>query len=338
MQSELLLTHSRYQTEGCARVKVTEEGRRLLGEAVGKLVGRDGVNISCVCGEYADQGITRVDRHGLTYPLFLCKSCGIIRMNPQPNEEELVWYYSNLYRPLYNHTNDLRELFQSKLWKGDLVQNTLIEAGLSSKFTTVLDLGCGGGWGLKKFHDAGMECIGFDYSEELIEFGNSQGLDLRMGGIDDAIAAGMKGDLVIFSHVLEHVRDPGGELQKLKGLLADGGLLYLETPSIKRIKKRLFGDSLRYWQRAHLWEFQLEHVSYFVRKVGLSVLFQLDDGDSCYVICRDDGVDEIVSFPRLGLDVRDLILGFEKQRVAFSTTLVRAWRGLRSFIGRLLGR
>ena len=338
MPRELLLKHSRYNRVGVPFVSLTEKGIDLLGKTSGKLLDDDGLEVPCICGENQDIGITRVDRHGLPYPLFLCEACGLIRMNPQPNEADLVWYYSELYRPLYTQTEDIAGLFESKLWKGDLVADVLHQCDVFRDFPFVLDVGCGGGWTLKRFHENGSNCVGYDYSEDLIQFGRNQGLDLRVGGLDEALESDILADLVIFSHVLEHVRNPENEIRKLKRLLKDGGLLYIETPSIYRIKKRLYGDSLLYWQRAHLWEFQLEHVVYFVKKCGLSVVYHHDDGDSCYVICKNEDSGGEIELPFLGDRVIRLILDFERQRSSLKTMVSKRCGKLRSVIGNLLRR
>ena len=339
MAGIFLFDSDRYRVTGSPTVEFSENMTPILNEAAKRLENAYDNLEPCPCGVVEDSTITLTDRHGLAYPLFLCESCGLLRMNPQPSDDELTWYYSNLYRPLYNQRSNPKEIFENKLWKGEILDKILSMAGLDRDFSLILDIGCGGGWTLKEKHDSGQKCVGYDFSEDLIQFGRELGLDLRMGGPEEALKEGIRGDLLIYSHVLEHVRDPVEELRKLRQLLEEGGLLYIETPYIGRIGKRLHGDSLCYWQRAHLWEFQLEHVMYFANRAGLSVVWTHQDDDNCYVICEKGELDsEGVELPAIGPRVREQLLAFEKQRLSYISRLSKAARAGLSFIRRLPSR
>ena len=323
MQDVFLLKSGRFKKTGTPAVEVSADTLQRLSSAPDFVRSPAGELADCPCGRDDDVIVTQTDRHGLAYRLVLCNTCGLLRMNPQPEDGHLAWYYSNLYRPLYDQSSPAAEVFLRKLWKSELLEKVLNRSTFNRPFSSVLDIGCGGGWTMKIMHDMGAECVGYDFSQDLIEYGIQQGFDLRLGGSDEAIKDGARGDLVIYSHILEHVRDPVAELEKLRELIGENGMLYIETPYIGRIKKRLHGDALKYWQRAHLWEFQLEHVIYFLRKAGFSILWSDVDDDSCYVLCEvDAGANsQDLEFPLLGSRVRAQIVGFERQRTSLLTAL-----------------
>lgn len=323
-----MLESERFKKTGTPITELSSDTLQQLSSAPDFIRTHAGEPADCPCGRGDDVTVTHTDRHGLAYRLVLCNACGILRMNPQPKDDHLAWYYSTLYRPLYDQNSLASEVFSRKLWKSELLEKMLNRSTFNRPFSSVLDVGCGGGWTMKKMHDLGVECVGYDFSEDLIQHGIEQGFDLRMGGPDEAIRDGVRGDLVIYSHILEHVRDPGAELEKLRKLVGENGMLYIETPYIGRIKKRLHGDALKYWQRAHLWEFQLEHVICFLRKAGFSILWSEVDHDSCYVLCEVDteAMPDGLEFPLLGSRVRAQIVGFERQRTSLLTALKKRIR------------
>ena len=92
---------------------------------------------------------------------------------------------------------------------------------------------------------------------ERLAYGRERhGLDLVAGTLAE-VEPGRRPDLVIYSHVLEHVLDVGAELDRLRGVLAPSGIVYLEVPGIKRLDAGYEDDFLRYLQNAHCYHFSL---------------------------------------------------------------------------------
>jgi SAM-dependent methyltransferase len=289
--------------------------------------------VSCPCGQRSDVRVTLSDRHGLPLQLVLCRRCGLIRANPQPSAERLAWFYSQIYRRLYGpFAADDRALFEGKLWKGKLVQNALRAAGVSLPDGPVVDLGCGGGWTLAPFAGAERACIGFDFDERLIGIGKARGLDLRLGGVERARQDGVQAALLIFGHVLEHTLDPVAELRALAPLLSSAGLLYLEVPHTRRIGgAELQDDSSLYWQRAHLWDFQSEHLVALAQRAGYQVQWSSADEKSVFLLCRLGHSEAASNFPLLGARVEAQLLGFEAR---YQSGSQRARRVARRALGK----
>jgi 2-polyprenyl-3-methyl-5-hydroxy-6-metoxy-1,4-benzoquinol methylase len=65
----------------------------------------------------------------------------------------------------------------------------------------------------------------------------SNGINVRKGSIEQ-IKSNEKFDLIILSHVLEHLLNPSVFLKKIKSILSDNGILYIEVPSLEGILKR----------------------------------------------------------------------------------------------------
>jgi SAM-dependent methyltransferase len=323
--SAFLYADGRFRRLGEPRVELPPSALSALDEAHQKLVEHpDAVVIGCLCGTSADIRVAICDRHGLPLSLVLCRSCGLIRANPQPNAEQLAWFYSRVYRGLYGpFAANEGALFDGKRWKGRLVLAALQSAGVSLPSGPVVDLGCGGGWTLAAFSEAGHTCIGFDFDERWIGIGQKRGLDLRLGGAEQARRAQVQAGLLILSHVLEHVLDPENELRQLRPLLMASGLLYIEVPHTRRIGGvALRNDSLRYWQRAHLWDFQRSHLSSLAERAGYDVLWSSEDENSVFLLCGVGKSSGASSWPRVGPQVQAQLLGFESRHQSRAQRLV----------------
>ena len=120
-----------------------------------------------------------------------------------------------------------------------------------------MEVGCGAGGILAAFRDRGFDVQGLDVAADRLAYGRERHrLDLVAGTLAE-VEPGRRPDLVIYSHVLEHVLDVGGELDRLRGVLAPGGIVYLEVPGIKRLDAGYEDDFLRYLQNAHCYHFSL---------------------------------------------------------------------------------
>lgn len=311
-----LFEAARYFVPGTNRQDVSRAGRQALQRVHSRLAREpDGAVVACLCGTNVDVVVTMTDRNGLPCRLVLCRHCGLVRMNPQPSADFQAWFYAECYRDLYGPVDaGSDELFANKAWKGELVTGAVRASGTMLAHGPVVDIGCGGGWSLLPFAQAGRPCIGYDFDERLLEVGRRRGLDLRHGGIEAAERDRVRASLLICSHVLEHVAEPAGHLRRLDPLLASDGALYVEVPHTRRIGARLGGDGLLYWQRAHLWDFQREHLLALLRRSGFEPTWSSEDDDSVFVLCKRALETRDAPMPALGARVEGQLLAFEKLR------------------------
>jgi SAM-dependent methyltransferase len=120
--------------------------------------------------------------------------------------------------------------FYRRLYAGKMVPKVPRFIG---KDSTVVELGCGGGWNLLPFLKKGIRHIGYDYDRLMIEFGREQyGLNLREGGLETAQADHAGADFVIISHVLEHINNPITFMKGVSTILKEGGLVRITVPCL----------------------------------------------------------------------------------------------------------
>jgi 2-polyprenyl-3-methyl-5-hydroxy-6-metoxy-1,4-benzoquinol methylase len=124
----------------------------------------------------------------------------------------------------------------------------IIDAGMrhlpkAVKGQRLLDLGCGNGMFLARAHNAGWKVVGVDFDAKAVETARSQGLDVRLGGVEVLNPTIEQFDVITMAHVIEHVHRPLEVLQACHKLLKPGGFLWLETPNISSNGHRLFGPN-----------------------------------------------------------------------------------------------
>ena len=98
--------------------------------------------------------------------------------------------------------------------------------GLSQR-SRILDVGCGGGGLLRKLSSFGFSDL--TGADAFIERDLSYPGNVRVlkAGLDDIKSSY---DLIMLHHSFEHLPDPFDALQKIKGLLADGGTCLIRIP------------------------------------------------------------------------------------------------------------
>lgn len=142
-----------------------------------------------------------------------------------------------------------------KPWYADWLSTMRLRPG--DRF---LDVGCGAGNFLRELQAAGLDCTGIDPFLPGDE-DTPEGVRLRRRDIANEPGS-YKG--ILFSHSLEHVPNPGRDLECARGRLLEGGTVIVRVP---------LADSLAFWRYGADW-FQLDaprHLNLFTQK-SLSIL------------------------------------------------------------------
>lgn len=98
------------------------------------------------------------------------------------------------------------------------------------------------------------------------------GVRAHQGGIDDLEVLGPY-DVVVLSHVLEHLPDALGALRRLAAALSPGGVAYVEVPNHASVARRLLGDTWGGWQAGeHVSVLSLRTLRNLARRAGFDVV------------------------------------------------------------------
>lgn len=234
----------------------------------------------CVCGE-ADHSIliAKRDRYGFPVESRLCRRCGILRTSPRFAPESLVRFYENDYRqiydPAYGEDSDApATLFRAEVSQGEEILHFIRPSIEKNPHLTVFDIGCGAGGVLVPFIKDGWAGYGCDIGGEYLKYGREKGLTLEKGQVRELKEKYGRADLIILSHVFEHIESPLEFLEEVSDVLQENGFLFIESPGIFNIH-RVYGDIMAFLQNVHLYNYTLKTLSDVVSGEG----FELVRGD-----------------------------------------------------------
>ncbi len=109
----------------------------------------------------------------------------------------------------------------------------------------LLDIGCGDGYVLKLAEELGWDAEGVDFDTRAVANARCKGLKVRLGQLADQRIPDDSFDLILMSHVIEHVHHPLATLSEIRRVLRAGGTLMLATPNADGWGHRHFG---RFWR------------------------------------------------------------------------------------------
>jgi 2-polyprenyl-3-methyl-5-hydroxy-6-metoxy-1,4-benzoquinol methylase len=171
--------------------------------------------------------------------IFRCRKCGIQFMNPQYSDEHLAGYYAA-------YTSDEPQWEEPLLYCHDYYLS-IIEKHINKG--TLLDIGSGKGYLLEAGKKRGWKVEGYDVDKEWNEkLSRKMNVNIKSGNFLEQVWD-KKFDVITLHHVLEHLKDPVSYIEKIYGMLADGGILFITLPNINSrsalFKRRLEKAGIR---------------------------------------------------------------------------------------------
>lgn len=155
---------------------------------------------------------------------------------------------------------------------------TRLTPWLPHTHTRVLDIGCGGGGLLQALRDTGhTHCQGLDPDPAAVATAQAMGLHVTQGLLSavPTLFTGQRFDLIVLSHVAEHVRDLDW-VARLQQLLAPQGALYVEVPN---------PDHYEIGARPKNYYFDSEHINHFGRNALIRLMASAQLMLSAFVDC-----------------------------------------------------
>ncbi|MBN1268174.1 MAG: class I SAM-dependent methyltransferase [Kiritimatiellae bacterium] len=158
----------------------------------------------------------------VTLEFTLCTHCGFVAFRPRPVQAELDRKYQYLLDKSPATDIGAGSRLREKLRALELYR--MLGVYVCGQRRRVLDFGGGRGELLETFVRYGHECFVVDYVTDV-----RPGVT-HLGRRLEDLPAGLVFDLVVCSHVLEHVAEPRAVLSALRGAVAEGGVVYVEVP------------------------------------------------------------------------------------------------------------
>lgn len=191
-----------------------------------------------------------------------CTTCRLVRLDPRPDVSELGriyppdYYAYGLISDTPAHRPRATDRAKIRMYQQRITQQVARLGG--SGRVRLLDVGCADGrlldWYAASEVGPRLEIHGIELSEDAAAIARGRGHHV-IGGRFEVERELERGsfDLIIASHVVEHVDDPLGFTRHAADLLAPGGLLVLATPNwdsadARRFRGRWGGNHFpRHW-------------------------------------------------------------------------------------------
>lgn len=237
------------------------------------------INVKCIiCGSDSykilsshrdDQFLKRLEHASIDkVRVVICKKCGLVYQNPRVAPEDLQELYAKGYRldlPSEKYFRIIGDDAAKKLeWLGKYID---VHLGTSRK---VLDVGCAVGIFLNMFNERGWNCFGIEPNGLFARYGRQKyGLNIKTEPFTPTSFDGLKFDLIIASHVLEHVPNPCDFLAIAREKLDDNGYFYVEVPNIYKPKSPLYTS---FFASQHLFVYSPKTLGLILRKSGFEIM------------------------------------------------------------------
>jgi SAM-dependent methyltransferase len=222
-----------------------------------------------LCGGTEDKVISHTDRYGIPMRLVISTNSGLMRADPYFDEKSLSLFYQNEYRDLYSSGTGVRQYFDNQAKRGKEIYDYLDALGLLEERSTVVEIGCGAGGILYYFQQKGFDCYGCDYGKSYINYGKTKGVTHLFEGGFETLIRKTKADILILSHVLEHIVDPVHFLTEIKStILSDNGIVFIAVPGML-YNHPGYDNILSLFCQAHVYYFTAGTLDFVCAKAGL---------------------------------------------------------------------
>jgi 2-polyprenyl-3-methyl-5-hydroxy-6-metoxy-1,4-benzoquinol methylase len=136
----------------------------------------------------------------------------------------------------------------------------------------VLDVGCATGALLQRLREQGWTVTGIELCGPSAKYARDvRGLNVLNSTLEDAHFPDLSFDVVLASHLIEHLNDPRSFVQESHRILRDGGYLFVTTPNSDGFQARLFGSRWRSAIFDHLYLFSKKTLGRLLREQGFAV-------------------------------------------------------------------
>jgi SAM-dependent methyltransferase len=208
---------------------------------------------SCFCGEKKGKIISTTSRHRNFMPIIMCKQCGSLRSNPYFTKQTAEAYYRHIYGPVKRGGISALD-HQSHQQKASLC--FFLEPYLP-QFETVLDFGGGSGGRTMDLMQRGKKLSLLEVEGTYSQAAYDAGFSMH--------ETGNRYDLVVVSHVIEHLLDPREEVSNIiRDYCKPEGLILIATPLIDYVNPEKW---------LHL--FHIAHKFYFTKDALLGLMLEL---------------------------------------------------------------
>src|SRR5262249_34988186 len=191
-----------------------------------------------------------------------CRKCGLYYLNPRPDVSELKTIYPDSYYAYNLQTMQKQKQAETEnrsSWLSRARRHVYLSRLVNAlslcppaPILKVLDVGCADGRALNWYRQIDkfkVETHGVDFDEAAVERAREAGHHVVLGRFEEAAIPDNAFDLVVATHVIEHVADPKQFASTALRVLKPGGIFLCETPNASAPDAQLFRQ--QHWGGYH---------------------------------------------------------------------------------------
>lgn len=137
---------------------------------------------------------------------------------------------------------------------------------------TLLDVGCGTGALVGAASKLGWLATGVDLAPAAVEIAQRKGRDCRVVDLFSEELDQHRFGVIVMSEFIEHVPGPSRFFRRARELLLTSGLLYVTTPNVDSLGRRILGSRWAAIGEGHVALFTRERLAALGRGAGLDVV------------------------------------------------------------------
>lgn len=203
-----------------------------------------------------------------------CDDCGFMRLNPQPTDEALAKIDSSPYFLGSEKSETQTQATALKSSTANAYLDLLAAYARIPLTGTLLEIGCGHGDFLLQAAKRGLTVTGIEYSQHAVDVAASKlepySGQVICGEITKLLESKQQFDYIVFTNVLEHVRDPHAFLQSVYTLLKKEGMVAAVVPSLDSLSARFMKNKWVEFKLEHLWYFSTPTLRRLLHAEGFS--------------------------------------------------------------------
>lgn len=221
-------------------------------------------SVCLLCGNQGNYTFTGTDLllgGQKTYDYHECRDCGAVYQYPMPEPHVIVSFYPDRYsiyddQVRYKKRSQLERAILKDKYDYRHLRVPLIFRMVSLFFRPfvfrdyvrfkpdgkALDVGCGNGSFLHELKEIGWECEGVEFNLTAVKICRAHGLKVHHGDLASARFPDHSFDLIIASHIIEHLADPAAFMKEASRILKDDGRLLIKTPNSQALGRRWFKE------------------------------------------------------------------------------------------------
>jgi SAM-dependent methyltransferase len=231
-------------------------------------------------------------KHG-NFTVIDCTNCGFIHIIPLPSKKEISKLYKKKYytdvKPQYIKKYEQEIDYWNMLFDEKI---HYLETKIKRKAKSILDIGSGSGFFLKRAKERGWTAHGIEPNQIASDYSRKIGIPVINDFFQNIDIKNMQQyDAINLFDVLEHVDNPIELLKRCYLLLKSKGIIVIESPNdynpLQEIVKKSL-DKEEYWltidtkSRNYKWSSKTDHLNYFnfsslkklLKKMNFNVIYQ----------------------------------------------------------------